>query len=86
MNIAKISSNGQISIPINIRKLLKLKPGDKVLFSQKPNGDIVLTNASAQAIPKAQNALTGVAEAIGIQNEDDVQAIIDEVRYKNEIR
>lgn len=81
MNLAKISANGQITVPIEIRKLLKLKTGDKILFYQKQDGDIVLSNASAKAILKAQNALSGMAEALEIQNEDDVQALVDKVRY-----
>lgn len=84
MNLAKISANGQITIPIEIRKLLGLKSGDKILFFQKPNGEIVINNASAQAIYKAQKAFDGVAEEIGVSNEDDVQALVDEVRYGKE--
>jgi len=81
MNLAKISANGQITVPIEIRKLLKLKTGDKILFYQKQDGDIVLSNASAKAILKAQNAFSGMAEALEIQDEDDVQSLVDEVRY-----
>ncbi|MCG9969174.1 AbrB/MazE/SpoVT family DNA-binding domain-containing protein [Pelotomaculum terephthalicicum JT] len=32
MDIAKITNGGQITIPINIRKKLGLKDGDKVIF------------------------------------------------------
>ncbi len=81
MNLAKISANGQITVPIEIRKLLGLKSGDKILFYQKPNGEVVINNASAQAIYKAQTAFSGVAEAIGVYNDDDVQALVNEVRY-----
>lgn len=84
MNLAKISSNGQITVPIEIRRLLGLKSGDKILFFQKPNGEIVLSNASTQAIQKAQTAFLGAAEDMGIANEKDVQALIDEVRYGRE--
>ena len=79
MNLAKISSNGQITVPIEIRR--QLKSGDKILFLQKPDGEIVISNASAQAIRKAQAAFSGVAEEIGVYNEEDVQALVDEVRY-----
>jgi len=72
MNLAKISANGQITVPIEIRRLLGLKSGDKVLFFQNSNGEIVIDNASAQAIYKAQKAFEGVAEEIGVYNEDDV--------------
>ena len=32
MNFAKISSNGQSTVPVEIRRLLGLKSGDKILF------------------------------------------------------
>lgn len=81
MNLAKISSNGQITVPVEIRRQLGLKSGDKILFFQKPDGEIVISNASAQAIRKAQAAFSGIAEEIGINNEEDVQSLVDEVRY-----
>ena len=84
MNLAKISANGQITVPVEIRKMLGLKPGDKILFFQKPNGDIVINNASAQAIYKTQAAFQGVAEAMGVYNDEDVQALVNEVRYGKE--
>lgn len=40
----------------------------------------MLSNASAQAIRKAQAAFAGAAEEMGVSSEDDVQAIIDEMR------
>ena len=70
MNLAKISANGQITVPVEIRRQLGLKSGDKILFFQKQNGEIVVSNASAAA-----------AEAIGVSSEDDIQALVDEVRY-----
>ena len=81
MNLAKISSNGQITVPVEIRRQLGLKSGDKIVFFQKPNGEIVITNASAQAIRKAQAAFSGVAEEAGIYSEEDVQSLVDEIRY-----
>ena len=84
MNLAKISANGQITVPVEIRRLLGLKSGDKILFYQKQDGEIVMSNASSQAIRKAQAAFTGDAEDMGIYSEDDVQALVDEVRYGKE--
>jgi len=81
MNLAKVSANGQITVPAEIRRLLGLKSGDKILFFQNPNGEVVINNASAQAIYKAQKAFMGVAEKMGVENEDDVQTLVDEVRY-----
>ncbi len=81
MNLAKVSANGQITVPVEIRRLLGLRSGDKVLFLQKPDGEIVMTNASSQAIRKAQAAFTGAAGDMGLTGEEDVQALVDEVRY-----
>lgn len=81
MNLAKISSNGQITVPAEIRRLLGLKSGDKILFFQNKDGDIVINNASAKAIYKAQCAFSGVAEEMGVYNEEDVQELVNEVRY-----
>lgn len=83
MNLAKVSANGQITVPIEIRKSLNLKPGDKILFYQKPNGEVVVSNASAAALEKAQKAFAGVAEAMGVHTEEDVQNLVDEVRHED---
>lgn len=79
MNLAKISANGQITVPVEIRRLLGLKSGDKILFYQKQDGEVVVSNASAQAIRRAQVAF---ADAIGVFSEDDVQTLVNEVRYR----
>jgi AbrB family looped-hinge helix DNA binding protein len=84
MNLAKISVNGQITVPVEIRRQLGLKSGDKILFFQNSNGEIVINNASAQAIYKAQKAFEGVAEQMGVFDEDDVQELVNEVRYGKE--
>jgi AbrB family looped-hinge helix DNA binding protein len=81
MNLAKISINGQVTVPIEIRKTLRLKTGDKLLFLNRPNGDIVITNASSDAIKKAQRAFVGVAENIGFKSDDDVVDEIMRMRY-----
>ena len=82
MNLAKVSSNGQITVPVEIRRLLDLKSGDKMLFIQKQNGEIVVSNASSTAIRKAQIAFSGAAEAMNVRTEEDIQALVDEIRYE----
>ena len=36
MELAKVTSKGQVTIPIEIRKKLGIKNGDKVLFMKNP--------------------------------------------------
>jgi AbrB family looped-hinge helix DNA binding protein len=81
MNLVRLSSNGQITVPAEIRKLLGLKSGDKILMFQNKSGEVVIDNASANALRKAQDAMDGVAERLGLRDEDDVQKPVDEVRY-----
>lgn len=85
MNLAKISANGQITVPVEIRRLLGLKSGDKILFFQNQDGEIVVSNASSEAILKAQTAFVGAAETMGVSSEKDIQALVDEVRYGKEM-
>ena len=84
MNLAKLSANGQITVPVEIRRLLGLKSGDKILFFQNQGAEVVVANASAQALSKVQDAFAGLAEKLGVKDEDDVQALVDEVRYGGE--
>ena len=51
MEIAKVMSKGQVTIPINIRKKLNLKVGDQVVFMEK-DGDIVIANSVKIALTK----------------------------------
>jgi antitoxin PrlF len=81
MNLAKVSANGQITVPAEVRRKLKLREGDKVLFVERENGEIVIDNASAMAIGKAQKAFYDVARTSSIKDEDGVQTLVEEVRY-----
>jgi len=78
---ANISEDGKVTIPAEIRQLLGVSPGDQISFIQNGDGEIVIKNASAQAIEDAQQAFEGVAKALGVNNEEDVQDLVDEVRY-----
>lgn len=55
MELAKVTSKGQVTIPIDIRKKLGIKNGDKVLFVEEA-GRIYIMNASMDALREAQNA------------------------------
>ena len=79
MELAKVTSKGQITIPIAIRNALGIREGDKILFMEE--GDrVILTNASTNALLKAQEAFQGVAEELGIKNEEDVIKLVKEIR------
>ena len=79
MELAKITMRGQITIPVGIRRRLGVKDGDKVVFIEE-NGRVVIENAAMIALKTAQDAFTGEAERLDIKTEQDVVALVKEVR------
>lgn len=75
MELAKVTSKGQVTIPVEIRKKLGIKNGDKVLFIEDA-GRIYMMNSSMEALRKAQIAFKGEAERLGLKNDDDVMEMI----------
>lgn len=79
MELAKITSKGQITIPVSVRRKLGVKDGDKVLFLDEGQG-VVMVNASVQALIEAQTDFAGVADRLGIKTEQDVVDMVKGVR------
>ena len=73
MNLARVSQNGQITVPVEIRRALNIKTGDKIVFFRKSNGEIVVNNTALMAITEAQST---VADSDYSEDEvlDDVMA------------
>ena len=79
MELAKVTSKGQITIPVQIRKKLKLKEGDKVFFSEE-KGKVIFQNASQVALASLQKEMVGEAKKVGFKSEEDVINYIKEIR------
>jgi AbrB family looped-hinge helix DNA binding protein len=79
MELAKVTSSGQITIPPQIRRKLNIKDGDKVVFLEE-GSNVMLVNSSLLAIEKLQRAMEGEAEKAGISCEEDVVELCGEVR------
>lgn len=79
MELAKVTTKGQVTIPKAIREILDLKEGSKIIFIQKGN-DIIIKNSAMLALEKIQNAFEGEAERLGLENEEDVVEMIKEFR------
>lgn len=79
MELAKVTVRGQITIPIEIRKKLSIKDGDKVVFLEE-NGKIIMENSAMLALREVQDVFKGEAERAGIKNEQDVVKLVKEVR------
>ena len=79
MGTAKITRGGRITIPIDIRKKLGVKEGDKVIFIED-NGRIIVANAAKVAFANMRSAFFGESERLGLKTEQDIVALVDEIR------
>lgn len=59
---AKITSKGQITVPVEIRELLDVKAGDKLRFERKPDGTIFVHKEDEFPFDRFRGMGTGVPE------------------------
>lgn len=79
MELAKVTTKGQITIPKAIRELLELKEGSKIIFIQ--NGkDIIIKNSAMIALEKIQDSFEGEAQRLNLETEKDVVKMIKDFR------
>lgn len=79
MEIAKISSKGQITIPISVRNRLHLDTGDKVLILEE-NGRFYIENAVNMAFQRVEEGFHGAAAEAGFRSEEEMQDYVSEIR------
>jgi len=79
MELAKITSKGQITIPKGIREKMNLRTGDKILFFEKDD-KFFLQNSNFVALTEFQQKMEGAAEDAGFKSPDDVVKYIKQLR------
>lgn len=80
---AKVMSKGQVTIPKDIREILGIDSGDRVTFIVE-NGTVRIVNSAVYAMQVLQHRMEGEAEKSGLTSEDDISAMIHELRAENE--
>ncbi len=80
VEVAKLSSQGQVTIPIEIRRALGIEKGDKIAFITNEAGQFVLANASVLALFRAQKDFVGAAQEADVSDEDDLLRLIKKER------
>ena len=80
---AKVMSKGQVTIPKEIRNLLRVAEGDRVTFICEGDHAIVM-NANVYALKTLQRAMKGEAEKAGLTTEEDIIDLCREVRAEVE--
>ncbi|MCL2177261.1 MAG: AbrB/MazE/SpoVT family DNA-binding domain-containing protein [Firmicutes bacterium] len=82
IEVAKVTSKGQITIPADIRRQMNIKTGDEIFFVVE-NGRVVMLGQNSLAIRKFADAMVGEAERVGWSSPKDVDNYIMELRAKN---
>ena len=82
---AKVMSKGQVTIPKEIRSLLRVNEGDRVTFICEGDYAIVM-NANLYAMRTLQKEMAGEWEKAGIRGENDIMELCREVREEIEGR
>jgi len=83
MELAKVTSKGQITIPRDIRDKMNLKKGDKILFFEE-NGKYFLQNSNSLVLANFQKAMEGAAKEAGFNSPEDVDKYIKSLRKSNQ--
>lgn len=79
---AKVMSKGQVTIPKDVRDILGIESGDRVTFIVE-NGNVSIVNSAIYAMQVFQKNMEGEAEKSGLNNDDDVMQLVEELRSEN---
>ena len=76
---AKMTSRGQVTVPKDVRSVLGIKDGDRLLFIV--DGDEVrIVNPAVYAMQRFQQDMQGEAERTGLTSDDSVVVMIKQNR------
>ena len=79
---AKVMSKGQVTIPKDVRDILGIESGDRVTFIVE-NGNVRIVNTAIYAMQMLQKELEGKAEKVGLATEEDINALVNEIRLES---
>ena len=80
---AKVMAKVQIPIPKDVRDVLGVSSGDRVTFIVVGNS-VRIVNSAVYAMQVLRQEMTGEAERTGLTSEDDVMALVRELRNEGE--
>lgn len=80
---AKVMAKGQITIPKDVREILGVSSGDRVSFVVEGN-TVRLVNSAVYAMQVLQSEMRGEAERTGLTSDEDVMALVKELRDGDE--
>lgn len=90
MEIATLTSKGQLTVPKEVRRLLGLRAGDKVLFVERDGGFLLLNNTAVTVQAVNLNSVSATLAIEGIDTTDDMldyarKRISGEISYEKKL-
>ncbi len=79
---SKVMAKGRVTIPKDIREILGVSSGDGITFIAEDNV-VRIVNSAVYAMQVLQNEMAGETERTDL-NEDDVIALVKELRNEDE--
>lgn len=76
---AKVMAKGQVTIPKDIRDILGISNGDRISFIVEGNS-VRIVNSAVYAMQVLQSEMQGEAERVGLASEDEVMALVKDLR------
>ncbi len=76
-------AKGQITIPKDVRKVLGVTSGDRISFIVEGN-TVRIVNSAVYAMQMLQNEMIGEAERAGLTSDEDIMALVKELRNEDE--
>lgn len=80
---AKVMAKGQVTIPKDIREILGVNSGDRITFVVEGN-TVRIVNSAVYAMQVLQKEMSGEAERTGLTSEDDIMALVKDLRNEDE--
>lgn len=78
---ARITSDGQVTIPKDVREALGVSNGDRITFVVDGN-NVRIANPAVYAMQELQKEMAGEAERAGWKSDDDVVNFIMAMRHE----
>lgn len=80
---AKVMAKGQVTIPKDVREVLGVTSGDRISFIVEGN-TVRIVNSALYAMQMLQSEMAGEAERTGLTSDDDVMALVKELRHEED--
>jgi len=80
---AKVMAKGQVTIPKDIREVLGVASGDRITFIVEGN-TVRIVNSAVYAMQVLQREMAGEAERTGLTSDEDVMALVKELRNEDD--